>query len=87
MMDNFIYSNKYSYELERCCAELIENELSTFFNVCSKSAYVYSLMVAQNMKSHNEENFRNSVLNEDEIIRLINNIISRLNDFLNRKPS
>jgi len=83
MINNFAHLNIFSSELEINCIELIEYELTDFFNLCSKSASSYSLMVAQNLKTHNKVNFEEMVLNYDVLMVLMQNIIHKLRNSLN----
>ena len=64
------------------CVELIDYKLTDFFKVRSKSAYAYSIIVAQNPKYHSKANFEKMVLTYNELISLLDDIINKLNDYL-----
>ncbi|MBC7958399.1 MAG: hypothetical protein H7X94_00905 [Vallitaleaceae bacterium] len=68
---------KWAIELR--CLELMENELTHFFSACSKSAYAYSFMVAQNLRTHNHINFEKMVLNGNALIKLQEDLADQLN--------
>ena len=83
MMNTFTDLNIFSSELESSCAELVEHELVDFFNLRSKSASIYSSIVAGNFKVHSKDNFEKMILNYDELIILLKDIIYKLNNLLN----
>lgn len=73
-MRNIIYHPNLIEQLEDKCIQIIKEQIDILFSGCFKSLKTYSVLVANDFKMHNKENFESMILSEQEIEFLIEKI-------------
>lgn len=84
MITSSILFKNYITELESSIILTIERELDILFSSCKKSAKVYSCMISNNLALHDKKTFEELVLSPQEINTLIENVMSKFTEELNK---
>ncbi|WDC85261.1 hypothetical protein PL321_07360 [Caloramator sp. mosi_1] len=67
-------SSKFHRFIRKKCIILIKEQVDIFFSGCFKALKSYSILVSNNLKMHNKENFEAMVLSMEEINSFIDNV-------------